>query len=417
MTTPDLLPRRLRHRWIGLLGLGGLCVLVVSMAGAAWMLRGNSSSAFGAESASAAGFELREVHCQGYVDVEGGVVYPYPLRPGRVQEIRVHEGDVVHAGDVLFGLDPTLAQAQVHDAGSGVQVAESRLVLARNALPLHKIQLAAQTRARDAMQYKLETAKMAAARKQELAKEGHLNPKEAEIADVQIKECQAGVDAEQKKLEAMQGEMPEELIRQAEQNLKHSQALLTEARYALDECQIKAPSDGSILRLALQKGELLGPDPKIPPVIFCPAGPRIIRAEVEQEWASRVAVGQNAVIRDDCTNDGPEWKGKFQRVADWMAYRVLHPSRSVSILRRTHSGVYYPSRTRSCSGANWPARPHYLAIICAMESAITLDRRRLAFQAFQESLDHLQRDSLETFLGCQSLETFLGCQSLETFLG
>lgn len=322
MTTPALLFHRLCRRWIRFLGLGGLCVLVLSMIGAGWMLRGSGSFALGSESPSGAGSDKLGVFCQGYVDVEGGVVLPYPTMPGRVVEVRVHEGDTVHAGDVLFRLDPTLAQLQVDDAEAGVKIAESQLAKARKDPQRHKLQVAGQAKARDAMQFELESTRKIAARKRDLYdKAKYVALEEVDIANVLVKKCEAAVEAEQIKLEGVQLEVPEETIRQAEQNLKHAQALRDKARYALNECLVKAPTAGSVLRLALQAGELLGPDPKIPPLIFCPASPRIVRAEVEQEWASRVAVGQHATIQDDCTADGPVWTGKVQRLADWMAHR------------------------------------------------------------------------------------------------
>ena len=98
--------------------------------------------------------------------------------------------------------------------------------------------------------------------------------------------------------------------------------LLDKAKLAVEESVVTAPSDGKVLRLDLRKGDLLAAQPKSPPLIFCPAGPRIIRAEVEQEWAGRVQEGQVANIEDETSNgDGPKWSGKVVRISDWMAHR------------------------------------------------------------------------------------------------
>jgi hypothetical protein len=56
-------------------------------------------------------------------------------------------------------------------------------------------------------------------------------------------------------------------------------------------------------------------------VVFCPDGQRIIRAEVEQEFARDVAVGQAAAVQDDTTADGPIWHGRVFRVSDWYTRR------------------------------------------------------------------------------------------------
>ena len=64
----------------------------------------------------------------------------------------------------------------------------------------------------------------------------------------------------------------------------------------MEECAIKAPADGTLLRSLANVGETLGRNPQRPAPWFCPKGPRIIRAEVEQEFATRMAVGQTATI-------------------------------------------------------------------------------------------------------------------------
>jgi multidrug resistance efflux pump len=266
----------------------------------------------------------RRFSAWGYVDVEGGLFYPYPTTPGRVVAIEVHEGQTVQAGDVLFRLDSTLAQAQLDEAESGVKVAESQLAQARNALPRHKLQVAGQSKARDAMQFKLEGTRKVAARKRELHdKANYVALEDIDIADTLVKECEAAVAVEQKKLEGLQLQASdfEDQIHQAEQNLRHAQALRAKARFTLEECSVKTPHSGSILRLSLQVGELLPQQPKVPPLILCPAGPRIVRAEVEQEWIGRVAVGQEVSFQDDANSDGPTWTGKVTSVADWMAPR------------------------------------------------------------------------------------------------
>src|SRR5438309_2139339 len=96
----------------------------------------------------------------------------------------------------------------------------------------------------------------------------------------------------------------------ADAEVADKKLLLDKAKLALDECLVKAPAEGTVLRLGVQVGDLLGPEAKSPPLTFCPAGPRVVRAEVEQEWAGRVQDGQIATIQDDTSNgDGPNAAG------------------------------------------------------------------------------------------------------------
>src|SRR5262249_44534640 len=64
-------------------------------------------------------------------------------------------------------------------------------------------------------------------------------------------------------------------------------------------------------------GEALGPQSRQPPLILAPAKPLVVRAEVEQEFANRVAVGQSAQFEDDTVAGGPVWRGRVVRIADW----------------------------------------------------------------------------------------------------
>jgi multidrug resistance efflux pump len=109
-------------------------------------------------------------------------------------------------------------------------------------------------------------------------------------------------------------------VRSARASVTARQARLEQARRAVEECALKAPVDGTVLRMLVNPGDVLGPEPKQPAVLFCPAGRRVIRAEVEQEFAGRVAVGQAATVQDDASG-GPTWHGRVLRLSDWYTQR------------------------------------------------------------------------------------------------
>ena len=99
------------------------------------------------------------------------------------------------------------------------------------------------------------------------------------------------------------------------------------AEFALKECVLLAPEDGTVLRVLTHPGEILGPTPAAPALQFCPKGPKIIRAEVLQEWAYRVDNGQEVTIEDD-TFAGATWQGRVKRVSQWFAekrHKIFEP--------------------------------------------------------------------------------------------
>ena len=118
----------------------------------------------------------------------------------------------------------------------------------------------------------------------------------------------------------MQLAEPELEIKRAEEDVAAKQALLDQAKHVLEEGTLRAPGAGTVLRVLVRTGDVFGPQTRQPAMQFCPQGPRLVRAEVEQEFAGRVALGQPALIEDDATAS-PTWKGKVTRVADWYAPR------------------------------------------------------------------------------------------------
>ena len=94
------------------------------------------------------------------------------------------------------------------------------------------------------------------------------------------------------------------------------------------DCVLTAPGPGMILRMQATAGGVLSPGSPVPVIVFAPAGPFVVRAEVDQESLGRVQVGQSAEVRDENHPDGPVWKGRVKQVAGWVAARrsyVLEP--------------------------------------------------------------------------------------------
>lgn len=340
-----------RRRWLSVFCMLGVASLAVSLAGSAWTLR-PSNGANAAPTPPASDRPLPAAVGIGHVDVEGGVVFPYPTTPGRVVEVLVKEGQAVKKGDLLFRLDDFLAKKDLESAKRAVRLAESQLTEAKNARPLHQLLVAQQAQAITAKKREIEAARLKAERVRASAGiTPGVNAKDAEAAEKGVEALEASLPIEEKKLEALtlRARDLDEKIAQAELDLEQKKSLVEKAEYALSLQQVKAEMDGTVLRLSLQPGDLLAAQPKSPPVIFCPATPRIVRTEVEQEWAGRVELGQIATLEDYTSNgNGQKWTGKVTRVADWMAHRR-------SIL--PDPGQFFDVRTLECIVSLDPGQP------------------------------------------------------------
>jgi RND family efflux transporter MFP subunit len=86
----------------------------------------------------------------------------------------------------------------------------------------------------------------------------------------------------------------EETIAQGKVTL--AEAALRRQQLLLDKCKLRAPSDGIVLRAALQVGELTGPEDGRELLIIADHGAACVRAFVEELDALEVAPGQRAQI-------------------------------------------------------------------------------------------------------------------------
>jgi HlyD family secretion protein len=321
-----------------------LAVLAVTAAGANWFFNfhhsGDSVSTGGPTSTEADKNDQLRVVAFGHVDVEFGVRSLHPLQPGRVAEVLVHEGDAVKAGAALLKLDQRQAQYLIRQAQADLEAARAVLEQAKKSPAQHRSRIAQQKSAVEAARDRWSAAKRILARKQDLVKINQLNEADARAAEDLAKEAEAGVRAEEEKLRELQLLDPEITVTRARQDVAAKQARVEQAEHGLEECTLRAPADGEVLRVLTGPGDVLGAQPKQPAVLFCPAGPRFIRAEVSQEFADRVRKGQPALIQDD-SRAAQTWRGRVSHISDWYTHRrsILQEPLQVNDIRTLECSI------------------------------------------------------------------------------
>jgi multidrug resistance efflux pump len=299
-----------------------VALLALSAAGAGWVLRtqaGDTSSRGGADNNPAPSEPT--VTVLGQVDVENGVTALAPSLPYRVTEVLIQENATVKAGDVLLRLEDRLPHLDLEKAENGVKAAQKQLELAQAAALKRKREIALQ-------KYAIQDAENDLARARELVKElrplykdKFIGVKEMKLAEAAVDKYELKIKVEKEKLEGMEEiDAPAIQIKQAEDDLAVRKAEAERARYAVTQCELKAPEDGTILRVTVNRGDQFGPQSRQPAFVFCPNRKRLIRAEVEQEFAHRVKKGQLATVQDDSPSSDT-WHGKVVRLAEWYTAR------------------------------------------------------------------------------------------------
>jgi multidrug resistance efflux pump len=304
--------RSLRLFWIL-----GLLLLVGSVAGARLVL-GNAQGKEDSEERHSP-IAPDDRICFGHVDCEHGVAALYPVQPGQVVWV-VSENKQVRKGEVLLRVDDRLAQIHLRQAKTALADAEEQLSLAQMLEGQHQEKIIQQGKAIDAAKGGRDSLEFKLAQLRKLVKDNHAPLNDLKSLEKQGEQLDAQIKAEESKLRQLKQLDPKIAVKRAQLDITAKKQKVDEAQLGVEECELKAPSDGTILRVLVRAGEVLGTQPKLPAIQFCPREPRIIRTEVLQEFAVGVVAGQPALIEDD-TRNGTRWTGKVLSVSDWFTHR------------------------------------------------------------------------------------------------
>lgn len=258
------------------------------------------------------------VVCLGHVDVDGGVTSINPPHPGRVVEVCVAEGTDVKAGAVLLKLDDRPARYEAEQSRAAVETARLRLTRAEQDLRQHPTRVAQGRATVESAEHKLATARHQLTRQEELLKINNGNLQEVRAAESQVKDQEAQVRAARERFTELEQADPVLAVREARADLVAAEARSRFADYAVEQCLVKAPSAGTVLRIQTSAGEVVGAGGTVP-LLFCPDRPFIVRAEIEQEFVRRLGVGRRARVEDEA--GGQAWTGRVARIAGWYASR------------------------------------------------------------------------------------------------
>ena len=217
---------------------------------------------------------------EGKADVEGGVIQVASRTAGVVREVDVVEGDHVRRGQVL---------ARQEDDAQRLAVATSRANLGqvRAQVGLTQVQLASATRER--------------ARLANLA--GVVSGQQVDQAADAIATAQANLASERAAVGV-------------------AQTQLNEARYRLEQTEIRAPLDGVIVRRYANPGVGASTLNVTPMFDLEPAGARIVRAEVTESALPIVSIGQAVSLTPEA-DQAKTYPGRVLRRAAVFGARKL----------------------------------------------------------------------------------------------
>jgi multidrug resistance efflux pump len=311
----------------------GVAVMIGSLVGAK-LLTGGHDENVKAESPGANG-KISGPLVLGTVDSNPQPI-PYGLPPvlpsGTIAEVFVKDGDEVHADQKLYEFDTSIQQCDLKRAKINAEMASSKVATAKEAEKQHAKKVAlleeavkiAETKKQinkdkySITQHNLETGYSTAGFPMETWPDRLKN-------DVRLFEANGDYITSSSELELKKGELAQLktsdislLVKEAQVAVDQAQAEVTKAQTAVDLCTVQAKTPGTIEQVTISRGATLGISTVKPALWLIPAGPRVVRAEIEAEFAHRVSSsleGKEVTIYD---NSDPKltYKGKVRRVGE-----------------------------------------------------------------------------------------------------
>lgn len=282
----------------------------------------------------------------GYVDsnprpVETGL--PPVLQSGEVVEVFVRSGDEVKAGAPLYRFNTRPLEAKVNRALQTVNVALANVERARAAetgyprmveaqeLKVRAAEEKVRATAENVRVYEANLRDVFKANPPEIAEKLFEKDPERLKLRAQMTPAPLERDAEKLSLEVLRAKAVDAAVdrKAAEAQVEEARAAVSEAKTAVELCTVRALVAGTVERVNVGPGDVIGVGTRTPAMVLVPAGPRVVRAEVEAEFAHRVGsdkIGKEVVIHDH-SDPKLTYKGTVKRVGD-----AFLPKRSASAL-------------------------------------------------------------------------------------
>ncbi|MGE5403528.1 MAG: HlyD family secretion protein [Candidatus Saccharibacteria bacterium] len=260
--------------------------------------------------------------------VAGDLVDISPKVAGKLDKLMVKEQQQVKTGDILAVLDSTqykinlnqasaaldLARANmvklpddVKSAQAGVDKAREGLDAAKSAANTAKITLADANRALKQVTTLFEQGAASQETLDSTTSKFNAAKAAADAADSNVMIAEAGLSDAQAKFDAVNKTSPSIYGAQ----LKQAQAAYDNAKYVVDNSVIKAPCDGTVVRITLQEGENVGAGQVL--MTIADLDNTWVTANIDEGKIGRIKEGQKVTLSVDAY-PGKKFEGEVLNV-------------------------------------------------------------------------------------------------------
>lgn len=218
----------------------------------------------------------------------------------QIHEIHVNKGEWVQKGQPLLSLDDARFKSERDLAAALLSEAEAKKERLENGARETVIEAARQeyhvTKAR------LDGAEKAYYRAVRLAAGNAVSQQTLEDAQVEVDSLRATSEASKKRLETLELPPRADDLLAATAAVRAANARLKIAQIHLDRTRVLAPSDGRVLAIEAEVGELTGPESTQPLIIMSDTSRLRTVAEIDEYDALKLQLGQVCEITSDGTS-------------------------------------------------------------------------------------------------------------------
>ena len=220
---------------------------------------------------------------------------------GRVKEMKLEEGDVVHAGDLIATLDDVPYVDQVHLAEAQVAQAQANSTKMVNGYRTEEIEQAKAQLAQAKANY--QNALRYFDRQDALQQSHVISKSDYDNALASRDSLKGQVDLAQANLNLELAGNRVEDVDSAKAQLDNSKANLATAQQNFADCQLFAPVDGVIITRAVEPGTIVSTSSVI--YSICQNEPVWVRTYVDERDLGRIYPGMKALVYNDTDPNHP----------------------------------------------------------------------------------------------------------------
>lgn len=232
--------------------------------------------------------------------VEGEYVLLAPVEAGRIDRLLKKRGDRIARNEILVRMEASASQIALRQAEAALDQAEAELEnLMEGKRPEEIAAIAATVQSAIAQATE---AKRVFDRETELRGRGVNAKADLDRASSALQQAEALVNQTQANLAVSRLPARPKEIDAARAQVKQAEQQLADARWRLDQKDLKVPSDGVVEDVVRRQGEIAGPSQ--PVLSILPDGAVKVRLYVGESHISRISLGTTLVIRcDGCPDD------------------------------------------------------------------------------------------------------------------